>query len=344
MKIPQADNSIEAIIDKYHEAKSEQPRPHMGCSSLGHVCDRWLWLSFRHAVQPTFPGRILRLFRRGHNEEPTIVSDLRAIGMDVRNTSVHQSRVDFGAHVSGSIDAIIESGVPDAPKARHIAEFKTHSKKSFDAVAKDGVEKSKPMHFVQMQVYMQGTKIDRALYIAVCKDDDRMHTERINYDKTVADKAVARGQRLAMSDRMPPPISEDPSWYQCKFCDAHEFCHSSKKTRHVNCRTCAHSSAMPNSTWHCAKWDDAIPVDAQHVGCDSHVLHPDLVPWNRKDGPDEFTAVYEINGVDLANGDPATAGVFSSSELLANSDACAATGGDDFMKKMRLEFDARIVG
>jgi hypothetical protein len=41
----------------------------------------------------------------------------------------------------------------------------------------------------------------------------------------------------------------------------------------------------------------------QREGCESHVLHPDLVPWKRKDGPDQWTAIYEINGVDLANGE-----------------------------------------
>ena len=340
MKIPESDHSIQALIDKHHEGKKEKPRPHLGASSLGHICDRWLWLSFRWAVQPEFSGRILRLCRRGQNEEATIISDLRAIGLDVRKVS-SQHRVDFGSHVSGSLDAIIDGGVPEAPKTKHVAEFKTHSKKSFDALVKDGVEKSKPEHFVQMQVYMAGTGLDRALYVAVCKDDDRIHTERIKLDKDVADKAVRRGHYIALSDSMPPPISTDPSWYQCKFCDAQEFCHQSKTTKHVNCRTCAMATPLSDSTWHCAKWDDVIPVDAQHQGCESHVLHPDLVPWQRKDGPNEFTAVYEINGVTVANGDPEQEGVYSSKELLANAEACVS--GDPMIAEMRRDFGARVV-
>lgn len=339
--IPKPTNDIQGLIDKHHESRSEQPRPHLGASTLGHVCDRWLWLSFRWAVQPSFPGRILRLFRRGQNEEATIISDLRAIGMDVRKVS-SQHRVDFGGHVSGSLDAIIDGGVPEAPKAKHIAEFKTHSKKSFDALVKDGVEKSKPEHFVQMQVYMSGTGIDRALYLAVCKDDDRIHTERVKLDKEVADKAVRRGQRIALTDRMPEPISSDASWYQCKFCDAHEFCHQSKTTKHVNCRTCAMATPLSDSTWHCNKWDDIIPVEAQHKGCEGHVLHPDLVPWRRKDGPDEFTAVYEINGTTVANGDPEIEGVYGSKELLANAAACVS--GDAVIADMRKVWGGRVVG
>ena len=341
MKIPESDNTIQALIDKHHEAKAEVPRSHLGVSTLGHACDRWLWLSFRWAVQPSFPGRILRLFRRGHEEEANIINDLRAIGMDVRKVS-SQHRVDFGSHVSGSLDAIIDSGVPEAPKTKHVAEFKTHSKKSFDALVKDGVEKSKPEHFVQMQVYMAGTGLDRALYLAVCKDDDRIHTERVKLDKDVADKAVRRGHYIALSDRMPQPLSTDPSWYQCKFCDAQEFCHESKTTKHVNCRTCAMATPLSDSTWHCGKWDDVIPVDAQRTGCEGHVLHPDLVPWQRKDGPDEFTAVYEINGVNLANGDPEQEGVFSSKELLANAAACGS--GDPLIAEMRKVWGGRVVG
>jgi hypothetical protein len=340
MKIPESEHNIESLIDKHHEGQAEVPRSHLGASTLGHPCDRWLWLSFRWAVQPSFPGRILRLFRRGREEEVNIINDLRAIGMDVRKVS-SQHRVDFGSHVSGSLDAIIDSGVPEAPKAKHIAEFKTASKKAFDDLVKQGVEKSKPEHYVQMQVYMAGTKIDRALYLTVCKDDDRIHTERVKYDKAVATKAIDRGKCIALADRMPEPISSDPSWYQCKFCDAHDFCHESKITKHVNCRTCAHATALQDSTWHCARWDAVIPLDTQKEGCESHVLHPDLVPWKRKDGPDEFTAIYEINGVDLANGE-GDANVYTSKELLANPAACA--GGDPFVAELRQDFDGRIVG
>jgi hypothetical protein len=274
-------------------------------------------------------------------EESTIISDLRAIGMDVR-TSRQQERVNFGAHVSGSIDAIIENGVPDAPRTRHVAEFKTHSKKSFDELEKKGVVEAKPEHFVQMQLYMHGTKIDRSLYVAVCKDDDRLYTERVKYDVAVAEKFIARGHRLALEDRIPPPISTDPSWYQCKFCDAHEFCHGSKTTKHVNCRTCAHSTAKSDSTWRCERHDsDGIPVEFQRQACESHVLHPDLVPWQRKDGLDQWTAVYVIEGRDVANGEGDTH-VYTSHEILANPKMCSL--GDEYVESIRSECGGRIIG
>ena len=279
MKIPEPIHSTIAAIDAWHEAQTEPPRPHMGASMLGHSCDRWLWLSFRWAVQEKFPGRVLRLFRRGKLEEDIILDDLRAAGCVLREPPPgEQHRVSLGSHVSGSIDAIIESGIPESPNKPHIAEFKTHSKKSFDALERDGVEKAKPQHYVQMQTYMHGTRIDRALYVAVCKDDDRLYIERVRYNRTDAEKYISRGQRLAIVDEQPPPLSDNPTWYECKWCAAHDYCHQKSATVPKNCRTCRWSTALPNSTWRCERHDseEPIPVEFQRIGCDDYELHDDM--------------------------------------------------------------------
>ena len=338
MKLPEPINTITNLIDQYHEGQQERPRSHMGCSTLGHPCDRWLWLSFRWAVVEKFDGRILRLFRRGQNEEATIVRDLRAIGIDIRFTGKVQQRVDFDSHVSGSLDGIIETGVPEAPLKRHVAEFKTHSKKSFDDMVKNGVEKSKPAHYIQMQVYMRGTGIDRALYLAVCKDDDRIYTERVRYNPDVATKAIERGKRIALADRMPEPLSADPSWYQCRFCPAHSFCHKAEPTKHANCRTCAHSTAKANSTWRCERHEaDNIPVDFQHKGCDDHIIHPDLVPWPMIPSEDGLSVMWKIGDRVIENG----ANGYKSREIVANPSAC----GDPMVEEAKALFDgAEIVG
>ena len=339
MKLP--DNlTLAGSIDKYHADKIEEPRAHLGASLLGHKCDRYLWLQFRWAAIEKFDGRMRRLFRRGTNEESTIVGDLRAVGVDIRATGDAQARINFGSHIGGSLDGIIESGLPESPRKRHIAEFKTHSRKSFDDLERRGVEKSKPMHWAQMQLYMLGTQIDRAVYIAVCKDDDRLWVERVRYEQKAAQALLERGKRIALSDRMPEPISADPSWYECKFCPAHDLCFGSKLTKQVNCRTCAHSTAREDGTWHCERWDDAIPEEAQHAGCDSHVLHPDLVPWPIAGQSSGWEGSYLIDGKPVRNGE-ADAYTFSSHEIIANPSACA--WGDENITAMRQTFGARIV-
>ena len=279
--IPPPRTTIQGLIDAHHEAHAEAPRRHMGASELGHHCDRWLWLKFRWMVIEKHEGRLLRVFRRGHGEEATILKDLRAIGLVIRETTDGQTRVDFGSHIEGSIDCIIESGVPEAPTTPHIGEFKTHSKKSFDELEKKGVEAAKWSHFVQMQVYMHGTGIDRALYVAVCKDDDRMYVERVRYDVDVATKYIARGKRLALADEMPPPVTTDPTWYLCTWCPAHAVCHKGAGViAPQTCRSCAHATAKEDSTWRCEKHNaDNIPLAFQRTGCSDYELHDHLLPF-----------------------------------------------------------------
>jgi hypothetical protein len=337
MKLPNPINPLVEAIDQSHQQRQDKPRPHMGCSQLGHHCDRWLWLSFRWAIIEKFEGRILRLFRRGQLEEDLIVSDIRAVGCHVTATGQAQSRVDFGCHISGSIDGIIEHGVPEAPKKRHILEAKTHSLKSFNDMEAKGVQQSKPVHWAQMQLYMLGTGIDRALYYAVCKDDDRIYTERVRLDKEAAEKLLERGKRIVLSNGMPEPcIGASPSWYQCKFCPAYGLCHEQKRSTEANCRTCAHSTARDDGAWHCVKWDDTIPTEAQYNGCDAHVMHPDLVPEWKLTGSTEWSARYEIDGKEVINGEDG----YSSKELTAN--LALVLSDDPNVNKLRENFGARI--
>ena len=295
-EIPPPKDNIPARVYSALESHPENPRPHMGVSQLGHPCDRWLWLDFRWSVIEQHAGRILRLFRRGQDEEARLLEDLRAAGLDILAEENGQHRVSFSAHVSGSMDGIIESGVPEAPAKPHVLEMKTHSAKSFAELCKKGVEKSKWQHWIQCQLYMRGTGIDRALYVAVCKNDDQLYAERIRYDQELAERYVERGLRLSRAERLPEPVSADPSWYQCKMCPAHTFCHQGKNTEEVNCRNCAH--ATPTETgWHCERWASDIPLEWQRSGCRSHVPHPDLVNWKMGDSPDDGVSVnYEIDG------------------------------------------------
>lgn len=304
-QIPDPTHTARAEIDRWHQSRPGSHRYHLGASLLGHHCDRWLWLTFRWAVKEEFSGRMLRLFRRGQNEEEIVVADLRAIGCDVQDVDHdgRQMRVDFGKHVSGSMDGKIHSGLPESPSKAHILEIKTHSLKSFKGLLKDGLKKSKPMHWAQCQVYMRGTGIDRAFYFAVCKDDDSIFTDRVKYDHSAASALIQRGHRITMADRMPEPChGGGPDWYQCKFCPAHNFCWNGESTREVNCRTCAHYTASPDSTNYCERWQASIPSQSMPGGCRSHVLHPDMVPWELKGG-DGVNGHYVIGGELVINGE-----------------------------------------
>ena len=293
----------------------EKPRPHFGISGAGHKCERKLWLNFRWAVIEKFDPRILRLFRVGQEAENFMCKDLASAGIELKYTLNNQLYLDFGKHVGGSPDGI-GRGFVEAPKAWHIVEFKTHNDKSFKALKSYGVEKSKPMHYSQVQDYMYktgetlGIKIDRAFYLGANKNDSDYYRERIKLDKDFAINSIERAQRIALSEHMPEPMTKNPAWFECKFCPCYDFCYKKQLTKEVNCRTCAHSTPLKNGTWYCDKWKNVIPTAAQYIGCRAHVLHPDLMPYDiNPQGSDNWNANY--NGI--LNGEKG----YSSKEVIA---------------------------
>ena len=234
------------------------------------------------------------------------MDNLRKIGVVVHQTDVDnagQVRVTLAPHVGGSVDGIIEQGLPEAPTVRHIAEFKTHSRKSFEELVKKGVFDAHRRHWCQMQCYMLGTGIDWAFYMAVCKDDDRLYTERVPFQKETAEMIVKRGARIALAERMPDPLSHNASWYQCKMCPFWTFCHDTHLTRELNCRTCSHVTPTAEGAWRCEFFRSSLSYEAQLAGCASHVFHPDLTPWVFLGGDDTGRCgLFEIDGKRLYNG------------------------------------------
>lgn len=325
-------------IESYYEENQEPPRPHMGLSQVGHHCDRYLWLNFRWAHVEKFSGRVLRLFQRGHDEEKKIVKLLKRAGLVIEFAGHLQFKVDFGSHVSGSLDGIIKYGVPGDVMSRYILEVKTHNTKSFSKLKKEGVKESKPMHYRQVQSYMLGSKIDRCLYVAICKDNDELYIETIMLNAESAQIGVNKMKSIAMSEYLPPKISESSSWFECKMCSMHEFCHKTKLTKEVNCRTCEHSKPQKDSTFFCSKHNDVIPVDFQYRGCDYHSIHKDLTPWETVPSDIDHHNTFMIDGNEVLNGKRG----FSSHEIIANPGACFKN--DRFTQDLRKNFEARVTG
>ena len=85
-----------------------------------------------------------------------------------------------------------------------------------------------------------------------------------------------------------------------------------------------------NGTFFCEKWGDAIPVEHQYEGCDHHLLHPDLVPWEFIGSDDGLHVTWIINDKRILNGPDG----YKSREIVANPDAC----GDDFVEAAKDAF------
>ena len=203
----------DAIFASYEADADTGFRPHLGASQIGKSCERALWYDFRWTTPSRFPGRILRLFETGQLEEARLVRNLRRTGatvLEVDPETGRQWRVEaHGGHFGGSLDAVA-FGLIEAPKTWHVLEFKTHSAKSFRELVAKGVAEAKPQHRAQMQIYMHLTGLTRAIYLAVCKDTDDLHVERVRGDGDAAERLLAKADRVIHAPRPPARISEDP--------------------------------------------------------------------------------------------------------------------------------------
>lgn len=257
-------------IGDAYRAESSPFRSHLGASLLGNECAREIWYSFRWAKASRFDGRLLRLFNRGHLEEGRLIALLLMIGAKVyqQDANGKQFRISSaGGHVGGSGDGVAV-GIPDIPESPVLLEFKTSNDKGFVDMQKNGVQSSKFVHFVQMQIYMYKMNLLYALYIMVNKNTDELHAEIVPADYNIGKQFVERGDKIALAMEPPMGISKSPGWFGCKFCDYKFICHN-KEAPEKNCRTCANSKPFEDGTWRCA-FDPEVPLseDAQLNGCD----------------------------------------------------------------------------
>jgi hypothetical protein len=279
--IPQSLHSLASAIYRWWEVEGakEGPRPHLGASLIGHACARHLWFTFRWAVTPKWEGRMLRLFNRGQREEALIVRELRGIGAEVSECQPDgtQWRVEaLGGHFGGSMDGIARKLPGGSATNWEVLEFKTHNARSYKDVADRGVEKSKPQHWAQMQVYMALTGMTRANYIAICKDDDQIHHERVHAAPDAGRQLMERAEQIVFSPEPLTGVSQNPAWYQCKGCHHEGLCHATDAPQ-PTCRTCTHVTPTRDGKWLCERHNRALGVDEQIAACDGHRFIPALL-------------------------------------------------------------------
>lgn len=274
-------------------------RSHLGASLIGEDCARKLWYDFHWTTKPKHSDRLLRLFNRGHLEEPRFVAMLEAAGIKVYQyeSPGKQFKIAlFGEHFGGSLDGVAES-IPDVI-GPVLCEFKTHSYDSFVKLAGknwndyvrdpdanpwqgEGVRSAHFKHYVQMQEYMAAYQLQYGLYLAVCKDDDSLYGEIVPADAAISGAFANRAREIIFATEPPARIKNDPTWWQCKFCDKAPVCYG-KTAPERNCRTCVHSKAEQHGSWTCrysetheddahAKGEPSLPFQldkqAQFAGC-----------------------------------------------------------------------------
>ena len=273
VKLP--DLGRDEIADAIYAAREARSRPAytplgVNVGSAGDECPRRIWYEVHWALPPKrFDGRKIRIFERGDMEEARVVADLRAIGCVVRETDEDGKQFKIrlaDGWVRGRCDGIIESGLPTAPKSRHVLEVKAVNDKSHKHIVNSGLVLGEPKHHAQCQLAMHALKIKRALYVSVNKNDERIYTERVRYDRHLSETLAGRSYDLARSNVLPLRPYRNANRWPCSFCDYRKVCWEGADSV-PSCRTCRSGEMNKPDELSCKITGDIRAVDAQRAGC-----------------------------------------------------------------------------
>lgn len=263
---------VEAIDAWCLKTYDDGHRNHLGASLIGDECKRRIWYGFRWVMSGGFDGRMQRLFNRGHREEERFIEWLRGVGFWISEHTEDGKQHRISAvegHFGGSLDSIglAPEWLPDLRSVGYIlVEYKTHNQKSFDKLAKDGVRKTKPQHYVQMCTYGAKYKLKYALYCAINKNDDTLRFEVVELNWNVGIEHERKAEDIILSQTPPPRLSELPSYFTCKTCNLANICHKGAAYE-KNCRSCKFASPVKGGGWFCGTHNGEIPKEFWVKGC-----------------------------------------------------------------------------
>lgn len=208
------------IVNDLYEGAARQrdmPRAYLGMSEIGKPCCRALWYRFRGFSPLPFDGRIIMLFRLGDAVEAQIIDWLEIAGYNVYG--LQDGFSDFDGFFKGHCDGIVK-GVTSQD---HVLEIKSYNKTRFDKLKRMGVAESDPQYYDQCQCYMGYSGLERALFVAQCKDTSEIHAERLYFMAERFRALKEKAKYIVMSNEAPPQHNTEDS-LECQWCDFRVQC------------------------------------------------------------------------------------------------------------------------
>jgi hypothetical protein len=207
-------------------------------SSIADPCSRKLWYGLNSNEDPEpFAASTLRLFEDGHRGEDVIVSYLRMVpGLQVHvrdpETGSQFHVEDFEGRFAGNLDGAV-LGLLQAPTTWHVFEAKICNEKKFAKLKalkaelgeKQALQAWDPIYYGQAISYMSYTGMSRHYLVAGTPGVRELASVRTNADPVYAAELRSKAERILDARFPPAKVSNDPSWYQCRFCQWHAKCH-----------------------------------------------------------------------------------------------------------------------
>ena len=279
--LAKGNSTLQALDTELEMRQDTKPRPYLGGSAIGDECSRKLWYGFRWYKNITFEARTLRLFEDGHRTEDLMAQRLKMI------PNLHLDEVDpasgkqwgfvaIDGHFRGHADGKI-IGLQEAPNSLHIWENKSVGEPNFkklqkaikDHGEKDALEKWNETYWGQIQVYMKMFDCKRAYHTVTTPGGRDYISLRTEYNPKYADHLLDKAAKIIGSSNPPPRISNDRTFWKCKWCDYSAICHD-KAAPEITCRSCVYSYPTEKGTWACEKFNRILDRTDQEAACAMH--------------------------------------------------------------------------
>ena len=242
------------LIDDGLARRPEPPRRYLGCSAIGGGCERAVQL---HALATAYAEsaeaclgpraaelqasvrpkpRVMRIFERGHVMEDRVARWLQKAGFVLltRDPKVGgQYAVSLcGGRLLGHADGVIggwdgQGPAPIEPPA--LWECKVLGHKWVQALKKEGVRKTHPKYYGQVNLYMRGLGLERCLLTAVDADTMEIHHALVEYDPAEADRLEDRFDRIeraCLAGELVPRGETSRTALECRMCLSADLCWS----------------------------------------------------------------------------------------------------------------------
>jgi hypothetical protein len=211
-------------------AKLEAPRGYLGASSIGSECLRriqWDWRKPKDIKK----AQTLRIFWRGHQFESYVAAQFVKGGFDLRRGDPECGFVQAEGRFRGHCDGIFKSGPKiDSFGWPRLWEHKALGKTSWSAIEKHGLKKAKPEYYAQVQLYQAYLSLsdNPAIFTACNVETGELLHLLVPFDPAAAQEASDRAVTVLKADQAGetmPRISDDPTFWLCRFCPHKEDCH-----------------------------------------------------------------------------------------------------------------------
>ena len=216
---------LKELINQFYTDRIKDQRArgdHFYITDAGK-CSRQIFFKFKKAPRAEMEPRIMRIFDVGDYTHMRLMSVLFSLGI-VRAVEV---KIPPQEIISGRADAIIglEGGKP------FVVDFKSISNYGFKSL-----EKPKPEHTKQIQLYLHYFKIPQGILLYENKDTQELKEFQITYDPALVEKLLESFKILREEIKtsaiplIPPELKDWPKW-PCQYCEYKELCQRVEKSK-----------------------------------------------------------------------------------------------------------------